>query len=111
MAGTPSLGVVRRQLLWSCFDQYPSRRMCSQAGSNLLLDRRDCRFCKPLSIVAVSFIVSQLIGLQLQTIEHLQLYAALSVGISCGATHGLFPVIIIEWFGTGLYSHFLLLVP
>lgn len=57
-----------------------------------------------ISIVAASFLVSQLVGLYIQNIEHLQ-YAVLLVGISYGATYGLLPVIAIEWFGMGPYTH------
>ena len=60
-----------------------------------------------ISIVAASFLVSQLVGLRVQDIEHLR-YAVFLVGISYGATFALLPIIIIEWFGMGLYSSFFL---
>lgn len=53
-----------------------------------------------ISIVAMTFIISQLAGLCVRDIEHLQFAAAL-VGISYGGVFGLFPTIIIEWFGMG----------
>ena len=58
-----------------------------------------------ISIIATSFLLSQLVGLGVQHVEHLQ-YAVSLVGMSYGATFGLLPIIIIEWFGMGLYSSF-----
>ena len=63
-----------------------------------------------LSIVAASFLVSQLVALRVQDIEHLQ-YAVFLVGISYGGVFGLLPTIVIEWFGIGLYSYLFLLKP
>ena len=57
-----------------------------------------------LSAVAISFLVSQLVGLRVRDIEHLQ-YAVILVGISYGAVFGLLPTIIIEWFGMGPYIY------
>jgi hypothetical protein len=54
-------------------------------------------------LVAASFLVSQLVGLRVREIERLQ-YAVVLVGISYGATYGLLPIIVIEWFGIGLCS-------
>lgn len=51
-----------------------------------------------LSAVAVSFLVSQVVALQIQDIKYLQ-YSALLVGISYGGVFGLMPTITIEWFG------------
>ena len=56
-----------------------------------------------LSLVATSFFVSQLVGLRVREIEQLQ-YAVVLVGISYGALWGFIPIIVIEWFGIGLYS-------
>ena len=71
---------------------------------------RGMRRAQFIPIVAASFLVSQLVGLYVQNIEHLQ-YAVFLVGISYGATFGLLPVIVIEWFGMGSYSRLLLLEP
>ena len=56
-----------------------------------------------MSIVATSFLVSQLVGLCVQDVEHLQ-YAVILVGISYGGVFGLLPTIVIEWFGMGTHS-------
>ena len=53
-----------------------------------------------ISIVAASFLISQLVGLCVRDIEHLQ-YAVALVGISYGGVFGLLPTIVIEWFGMG----------
>ena len=53
-----------------------------------------------IAIVATSFLVSQLVGLGVQDVEHLQ-YAVALVGLSYGGVFGLFPTITIEWFGIG----------
>lgn len=57
-----------------------------------------------MSIVATSFLISQLVGLCVQDVEHLQ-YAVILVGISYGGVFGLLPTIVIEWFGMGTHSH------
>ncbi|KAF9652133.1 MFS general substrate transporter [Thelephora ganbajun] len=56
-----------------------------------------------ISLVAISFLISQLVGLRVQDIEHLQ-YAAMLVGISYGGVFGLLPTIIVEWFGMAHFS-------
>jgi hypothetical protein len=56
-----------------------------------------------ISIVAVLFFISQLVGLRVRDIEHLQ-YAVMLVGISYGGVFGLLPTIIIEWFGMGMHN-------
>lgn len=56
-----------------------------------------------ISIVATSFLISQLAGLRVRDIEHLQ-YAVILVGISYGGVFGLFPNIVIEWFGMSTHS-------
>ena len=56
-----------------------------------------------ISMVAMLFLVSQLVGLGVRDIEHLQ-YAVTLVGISYGGVFGLLPTITIEWFGMGAYS-------
>lgn len=53
-----------------------------------------------LSAVAVSFLISQLVALQIQDTKYLQ-YSALLVGISYGGVFGLMPTIVTEWFGIG----------
>ena len=53
-----------------------------------------------IAIVAASFLISQLVGLGVRDIEHLQYVVAL-VGASYGGAFGLMPTIIIEWFGIG----------
>lgn len=53
-----------------------------------------------ISIVATAFLISQLVGLGVQDIEHLQYVVAL-VGLSYGGVFGLLPTITIEWFGIG----------
>ena len=58
-----------------------------------------------ISIVATSFLISQLVGLCVQEIEQLQ-YAVFLVGISYGAVFGLTPIIVLEWFGLGLYNFY-----
>ena len=62
---------------------------------------RGMRRAQLISGVAISFLVSQLVALCVQDIEHLQ-YPVFLVGISYGSTIGLLPVILIEWFGTSL---------
>jgi hypothetical protein len=69
---------------------------------------RGIRRAKLIYIVAVSFLVSQLVGLGVQDIEHLQ-YPVFLVGISYGAAVGLLAVIVIEWFGTSMCMSSLLL--
>ena len=54
-------------------------------------------------MVATSFLISQLVGLRVRDIEHLQ-YAVILVGISYGGVFGLLPTITIEWFGMGMHS-------
>ena len=71
---------------------------------------RGIRRARCLTLVAVSFLVSQLVGLRVQDIEHLR-YAVALVGVSYGGVFGLLPTIIIEWFGMGLYIHLFLLKP
>jgi MFS family permease len=66
-------------------------------------NHRGTRRARCLSIVAVSFLVSQLVGLGVHDIKHLQ-YAVVLVGVSYGGVFGLLPTIIIEWFGMGPYS-------
>jgi hypothetical protein len=53
--------------------------------------------------VAMSFLISQLVGLRVQQVEQLQ-YAVMLVGVSYGAVYGLIPIITLEWFGIGLYN-------
>ena len=60
------------------------------------------RRARCISIVAVTFLISQLAGLCVRDIEHLQFAVAL-VGISYGGVFGLLPSIIIEWFGMGAH--------
>ena len=71
---------------------------------------RGIRRARCLSVVAISFLVSQLVGLRVQNIEHLQ-YAVILVGTSYGGVFGLLPTITIEWFGMGLCIHSFLLKP
>jgi len=61
------------------------------------------RRARCISIVATCFLISQLAGLRVQDIKHLQ-YAVILVGISYGGVFGLLPTIIIEWFGMGTQS-------
>ena len=56
-----------------------------------------------ISIVATCFFISQLVGLCVQDIKHLQ-YAVTLVGISYGGVFGLLPTITIEWFGIGAHN-------
>ena len=58
-----------------------------------------------ISMVAALFFVSQLAGLGVQDVEHLQ-YAVILVGISYGGIFGLLPTITIEWFGMGTQQFF-----
>ena len=64
---------------------------------------RGIRRARWIPIVATLFLISQLVGLRVRDIEHLQ-YAVTLVGISYGGVFGLLPTIIIEWFGMGMYS-------
>ena len=66
-------------------------------------NHKGMRRAQCLSAVTVTFLVSQLVGLRIQNIEHLQ-YAVILVGISYGGVFGLLPTIIIDWFGMGPYS-------
>ena len=59
-------------------------------------------------MVAAWFFVSQLVGLGVQDIKHLQ-YAVILVGISYGGVFGLLPTIASEWFGMGAHSRSYLL--
>ena len=61
-----------------------------------------------LSAVAISFLISQFVGLRIQAIENLK-YAVVLVGLSYGGVFGLLPTIVIEWFGMGPYTLLLLL--
>ena len=61
---------------------------------------RGMRRASCIAVVATSFLISQLVGLAVQDIEHLQ-YAVALVGVSYGGVFGLMPTIIIEWFGIG----------
>ena len=58
-----------------------------------------------ISIVATAFLVSQLVGLCIRDVKHLQ-YAVALVGTSYGMTFALFPTIAIEWFGIGTHGRF-----
>lgn len=58
------------------------------------------------SIVATSFLISQLAGLFVQENEQQQ-YVVLLVGASYGGVIGLSPIIVLEWFGIGPYNHLL----
>jgi hypothetical protein len=68
------------------------------------------RSAQLISGIAATFFVSQLVGLLVQDVEYLQ-YPVFLVGISFGGTVGLVSIIVIEWFGTGLYSCLLTLEP
>ena len=70
---------------------------------------RGMRRAQLIPVVATSFLLSQLVGLRVQHIEHLQ-YAALLVGMSYGETFALLTIVIIEWFGMGLYTFLCLLL-
>ena len=61
---------------------------------------RGMRRVQCISIVATSFLISQVVGLFIQNNEQLQ-YAVVLVGVSYGAVYGLIPIIAIEWFGIG----------
>lgn len=64
------------------------------------------RRARCISIVATCFLISQLVGLGVQDIKHLQ-YAVILVGVSYGGAFGLLPTITIEWFGMGMHSRLL----
>ena len=64
---------------------------------------RGMRRVQCISIVATSFLTSQVVGLFIQNNEQLQCAVAL-VGVSYGAVYGLIPIIVIEWFGIGSSS-------
>jgi len=72
-------------------------------------NHRGTRRSRCLSIVAMFFLISQLVGLRVQDIKHLQ-YAVLLVGFSYGGVFGLMPTIIIEWFGMAHFGQNLGLV-
>jgi hypothetical protein len=63
-----------------------------------------------LSVVAITFLISQLVGLRVQDIKHLR-YAVTLVGISYGGVFGLLPSIVIEWFGMRAYIRLFLSKP
>ena len=115
MADTPSLNAEYRKLHWSHSNRYfPFRSTLDkfptfyQTGVTAdIAKQRGMRRAQFISIVAGSFLVSQFAGLCVQAVEHLQ-YAVFLTGFSYGATYGLLPIIVIEWFGIGLYSCFLL---
>ena len=58
-----------------------------------------------ISIAATTFLISQLAGLCVRDVGHLQ-YAVALVGISYGGIFGIMPTIVIEWFGMGAYRRF-----
>jgi len=64
---------------------------------------RGMRRARCISLVAASFLISQLVGLCVRNIRHLQ-YAVALVGISYGGVFSLFPTIVIEWFGMAHFS-------
>ena len=66
-------------------------------------DHRGVKRVWGISVVATIFLISQLVGLLVRDIEHLQ-YAVILVGISYGGVFGLLPTIVIEWFGLGTHS-------
>jgi len=66
---------------------------------------RGMRRAQCISMVATLFLISQLVGLCVRDIQHLQ-YPVILVGISYGGIFGLLPTIIIEWFGMGTHSRF-----
>ena len=68
------------------------------------VNHRGIRRAWCFSIVATSFLISQLLGLLVEEIEHLQI-AVVFVGLSYGGVFGLLPTIIIEWFGMGPYIY------
>lgn len=69
---------------------------------------RGMRRARCISIVATCFLISQLVGLRVQDVKHLQ-YAVTLVGVSYGGVFGLLPTITIEWFGMGTHSHLFVL--
>ena len=90
---------------------YLTRLRLSAAGVTAdFAKHRGMRRTQCLVIVAVSLLVSQLVGLRVRDIEQLQ-YAVMLVGISFGGIFGLIPTIVIEWFGMGLCSPLFLLKP
>lgn len=110
MADAPSLNDEHRKLHRSAFNWYlsPSNlavwaRFEFSIGVGVTADfakHRGMRRVQCISMVAVSFIVSQLVGLRVRDVERLQ-YAVILVGVSYGAVFGLMPIIVIEWFGMG----------
>lgn len=114
MADTPSLDAEHRKLYRSHHNWYVSPltavlttfKISSTEGVTAdFANHKGIRRAWCLSITAVSFLISQLVGLWVQDIDHLHLAVAL-VGVSYGGVFGLLPTIIIEWFGMGAYDHF-----
>ena len=111
MADTPSVDAKHRELHRSYLDWYfPSQVIFDKAqtfcGVGVTADfakHRGMRRTQCIALVAVAFLISQLVGLRVQVIEQLQ-YAVMLVGISFGGVFGLLPTIVIEWFGMGLSS-------
>ena len=119
MANTTSLDIKHRELYRTHSDWYYSSTRCYSAivqnshriGVTADFGKyRGMRRVWCISIVAASFIVSQLVGLSAQDVEHLQ-YAVTLVGISYGGVYGLLPTITIEWFGMGAHNHLFPLGP
>lgn len=67
-------------------------------------NHKGTRRARCLSIVAITFLISQLVGIRVQEIKHLR-YAVSLVGISYGGVFALLPSIVIEWFGMRSYIH------
>lgn len=95
---------IGRILIGNCFTRvlrlaalHTSRRIGVTAD---FAKHKGMRRAQCISIVATSFLISQLVGLGVQDIQHLQ-YPVILVGISYGGVFGLLPAIIIEWFGMG----------
>ncbi|TFY68862.1 hypothetical protein EVG20_g3394 [Dentipellis fragilis] len=59
-------------------------------------------FCIPL--VASLFILSQLVLISTDSVQGLWKASAI-LGLAYGSMFGLFPTVVIEWFGLGMFSH------
>jgi len=78
-------------------------RIFAGLGADAVKNRlgRPRSYC--LCVVAILFILSQLIATKVDEVENLW-FASATLGLAYGGIFGLFPTIIIEWFGLGHFS-------
>lgn len=72
--------------------------ICVGVFADFAKNRMGVRRVYCISLVAISFFISQLVAMTIVDVKELW-KASLLVGFSYGAMFGLFPTITIDWFG------------